>query len=42
MFGKQRGLTRKQRKREQSFLCVTHHLDLIHIPKKMYEDTELP
>ena len=23
---------------EQSFLCVTHQHDLIHIPKKLHED----
>ena len=40
MFGKsnQRGITCKIRKREQSFLCVTHHRDLIHIPIKLLEN----
>ena len=33
----QRGITWKLRKREQSFLCVTH-LDLIYIPIKLHED----
>ena len=40
MVGKnnQRGITWKIRKREQSFLCVTHHYDLIHVPIKLNED----
>ena len=40
MFGKnnQRGITWKMRKREQSFLCLTHRLDLIHILIKLHED----
>ena len=39
MFGKinQRGITWKIRKGEQSFLCVTHHYDLIHSPIKLHE-----
>ena len=40
MFGKinQKGITPKLRKGEQSFLCKTCHLDLIHIPIKVHED----
>ena len=40
MFGKinQRGITWKIRKWEQSFLCTTHHPDLIHIPIMLHED----
>ena len=40
MFGKiiQRGITWKIRKKDQSFLSVTHHPDLIHIPIKLHED----
>ena len=40
MFGKinQRGITWKIRKGEQSFLCMTHFRDLIHIPIKWHED----
>ena len=34
----QRVITWKQRKREQSFLCVTHRPDLIHTPIKLHED----
>ena len=30
----QRGITWKIRKGEQSFLCATHHCNLIHIPIK--------
>ena len=28
----------KIRKVKQSFLCATHHRDLIHIPIKLHED----
>ena len=39
MCGKnQRGITGKLRKGEQSFLCLTCGLDLIHIPIKLQED----
>ena len=39
MFEKnQRGITRKLKKREQSFLRTTQRLDIIHIPIKLYED----
>ena len=41
IFGKknnQRDMTWKLRKGDQSFLCATHHPDLIHIPIKLYED----
>ena len=40
MFGKnyQKGITLKLRKRGQSFLCMTHHPDLILILVKLYED----
>ena len=43
MFGKidQRGITWKLRKGKQSFLCTTHRHDIIHIPIKLHEDTEL-
>ena len=34
----QRGITWKLRKGEQSFLCMTHRLDLIHIPMKLHEN----
>ena len=34
----QRSITRKLRKGEQSFLCVTRPPDLIHIPRKLHED----
>ena len=34
----QRGITRKLRKGEQSLLCTTLRLDLIHIPRKLHED----
>ena len=34
----QRGRAWKIRKAEQSFLCLTRHPDLIHIPIKLYED----
>ena len=39
MFGNinQMGITWKIRKAEQSFLCATHHPDLIHIPIKLHE-----
>ena len=39
-FGKinQRGITWKIRKGEQSFLCMTHSHDLIHVPIKLHED----
>ena len=39
MFGKinQRGKIWKKRKGEQSFLCMKHHSDLIHIPVKLHE-----
>ena len=39
-YGKnnQRDITWKLRKGEQSFLCATHHPDLIHIPIKLPED----
>ena len=39
MFGKtnQRGITWKLRKGEQSFLCMTHRCDQIHIPIKLHE-----
>ena len=33
-----RGITCKIRKKEQSFLCVSHRHDLVHIPIKLYED----
>ena len=35
----QSGITWKLRKGEQSFLCGTHHSDLMHIPIKLHEDT---
>ena len=40
IFGKnnQRGITWEIRKGDQSFLCVTHHGDLIRIPIKLHED----
>ena len=40
MFGKikQSGITWKIRKEEQSFFCVTHCRDLIHILIKSHED----
>ena len=41
MFGKknnQRDITWTLRKGDQSFLCATHHPDLIHIPIKLHED----
>ena len=40
MFGKinQMGITWKIRKGEQSFLCMTHRCDLIHIPIKLHDD----
>ena len=35
----QRGIPWKLiRKGKQSFLCLTHHPDLIHIPIKLHED----
>ena len=34
----QRGIIWKLRKGDQSFLCVMHHHDLIHIPIKLHED----
>ena len=34
----QRGITRKLRKRKQSFLCRTHCLDLIYVSIKLQED----
>ena len=34
----QRGITRKLRKGEKSFLCATHRPDLIHISIKLHED----
>ena len=34
----QRGITLKLKMGEQSFLCVTCRLDLIHIPIKLHED----
>ena len=37
MFGKKL-ITWKIRKGEQSFLCATHCLDLIHTPIKLHED----
>ena len=39
MFGEinQRGITWKIRKGEQSFFCMTHHPDLMHIPIKLHE-----
>ena len=37
----QRGITWKLRKGEQSFLCVKHRPDLIHIPIKLYGYSEL-
>ena len=40
MFGKnkQKGITWKIRKEEQSLFCATHRRDLIHIPIKLHED----
>ena len=39
MFGKinRRGITWKIRKGVQSFLCVTHRCDIIHVPIKLHE-----
>ena len=34
----QRGITQKLIKGEQSFLCRTHCLNLLHIPIQLYED----
>ena len=33
-----RGITCKIRKKEQSFSCVSHGHDLVHIPIKLHED----
>ena len=41
MFGKNqpKGITQKLRKGEgQSFLCTTHHPDLVDIPINLHED----
>ena len=40
MFGEnnQKGHNLETKKGEQSFLCATRHLDLIHIPIKLHED----
>ena len=38
-LGKKKGdITRKLRKGEQSFLCLTHRIDTIHIIIKLHED----
>ena len=34
----QRGITRKLRKGKQLFLCLSCHLDLMHIPIKLHDD----
>ena len=39
MFGKiNQSITWKIRKQGQSFLCMTHRLNLIHIPVKLHEN----